>query len=568
MKKITIKQSVLCNIMAGVSMLFAAAIFVSGVVTSQLFIKVTDLNKQQTQIYSHMRSLVSSVNYTKDAARSFSQAGAEFYLEMYNGASSGEKSTDNTIKTLQQLVPDPKGQEQLGTIVTHIETLMGLESQAIDLIKSNKLEAAQSIIFGQDYGMTLDSLSVAINEFEMGMEKGIGTIIKKLSDTVIKLGITIMCLCILLIIGQIINTIITKKRIIDPIVKLKNSMLSMDEGHLSGTADVDVDITEIGTLAGAMYSMRGRIDEYIKEISYVLHCISQKNIVVDVKNEYVGDFASIKSSLLMIIDSLSQSFDGLGYAADGILNSTQQVSNAAMSLADGAVVQENSVGELCDSINRISQELKNTAENAETAKILASTSEENLNGSNQQMSHMVQAISEIKESSSQIGKIIKTIEDIAFQTNILALNAAVEAARAGAAGKGFAVVADEVRSLATKSSEAAKQTNVLIENSVRSVQKGVQIADKTANALSEVVESSQVMAELVSKISTASSEQAMAITQINSGVEQISAVIQANSATSEESNATSQELSNQAQVMKNLISSFKTKSSVHGMGNR
>ena len=184
---------------------------------------------------------------------------------------------------------------------------------------------------------------------------------------------------------------------------------------------------------------------------------------------------------------------------------------------------------------------------------------QNIQTSNEQMAHMMQAMVEISDTSSQISKIIKTIEDIAFQTNILALNAAVEAARAGAAGKGFAVVADEVRNLATKSSEAAKQTNILIEGAVKAVDNGVKIANETSESLILVVNGASEITELINTITVVSQEQAGAMAQIDTGISQVSAVVQTNSATSEESAAASEELNGQASMMQNLVAKFNLK---------
>lgn len=559
MKKRTLKQSTLSNLMMGISILFALATCISAIITTKAFIGVTNLNKVQTEIYSNMRTLLATANYSKDMVRAYSQSGDVLYMDMYNkGDAQGNQAT-TSISSLKGLVNDPGGQKMLEEIVTQVNNMAAFEAQAISLIKENKLAEAQGILYGKDYGMAIDGLNVTMNELELGMVNGIGNSITLQSNRIMYLGISILSLSILQIFVQISNSITTHKLIIQPLIKLKNSMMHMSEGHLTGSVDVQADHTEIGSLAGAMYSMRNRMDEYIKEISIVLHSIAQKDMTVAIQNEYVGDFASIHSSLTMIIESLSQSFRSLGHSTDDISASAEQVSNAAQALAQGAVSQASSVDELSASINAISDQLAGTADHAKTARELAVNSEHDLNTSNQQMTHLIQAISEISNSSSEISKIMKTIEDIAFQTNILALNAAVEAARAGSAGKGFAVVADEVRNLATKSSEAAKQTNVLIDNSVQSVQRGVRIADETAHALTDVVVNSHSMAEIVSKISIAASEQALAIVQINLGVEQISSVVQSNSATSEQSAATSQDLSSQTVRMKQLVSSYKIK---------
>lgn len=559
MKKSAMKQSTLCNLLAGISIFFAVTILVAVVFTTLIFTSVNKLSGAQISIGNELRNLISKANYNKDMIRSYAQGGNTQYLDMYNKAQSGEITVSSTLSRIKTLAADPKGQEQVNGIAVQIDAMNACQKQVMELVAANKLEDARAIAFGRDYGMAIDGLNVAVDVLVKGMEFGIGSMIESQSSQIMLCGISIMVFCVLLITMQVTTALITHSKVIAPIIKLKNSMVSMNKGLLSGTADVKADTTEIGELAGAMYSMRGRIDEYIKEISFVLQCISQKNMQVNITKEYVGDFSSIQSSLSLIIESLSDSFASIGRSTDEISVSSERVSNTAQALAHGAAMQASSVEQLSSSINEITEQLRNTATNAESAKTLAGMSESNLNVSSQQMAQMVKAISEISDSSSQISKIIKTIEDIAFQTNILALNASVEAARAGAAGKGFAVVADEVRSLATKSSDAAKQTNVLIDNSVKSVQSGVKIADKTASALAEVVKSSQTMAKLVGEISLASTEQSAAISQINQGVEQISAVVQTNAQTSDQSAQISLDLSNQVSGMKELVGSFKIK---------
>lgn len=216
--------------------------------------------------------------------------------------------------------------------------------------------------------------------------------------------------------------------------------------------------------------------------------------------------------------------------------------------------------QLAAAINEINEKVIQTAQHSKTASEQVGKAGEELTISNQRMQDMITAMSEISQSSNEIGKIIKTIEDIAFQTNILALNAAVEAARAGSAGKGFAVVADEVRNLASKSAEAAKNTTALIEQSINAVENGTKIADSTANALLLTVESTKVAVDVVDKISMATSEQSTSIQEVTQGIDQISSVVQTNSATAQESAAASEELSSQATLLKTLVSRFKLRS--------
>ena len=235
-------------------------------------------------------------------------------------------------------------------------------------------------------------------------------------------------------------------------------------------------------------------------------------------------------------------------------------------MAQGSTEQASSVEELSSSINSISQQVNTNAEVARTASLKANEVGEGMQVSNKKMEEMMEAMTDISGSSREIGKIIKTIEDIAFQTNILALNAAVEAARAGAAGKGFAVVANEVRNLASKSAEASQNTSALIERSIKAVENGTRIADETAKSLLQAVEGAKEATRIINQISEASEHQAKAINQVTIGIEQISSVVQSNSATSEQSAAASEELSSQAQVLKRLVSTVRLRSSQNMIG--
>ncbi len=296
----------------------------------------------------------------------------------------------------------------------------------------------------------------------------------------------------------------------------------------------------------------------IDEISEVLLSIGNGNLTVTVNpDNYAGDFVTIRESLDTIIAKLSGIMKDLNHSSDLVANSSKQLSNASQTLASGSTEQASAIEELTATVHDIAQQTKHNATNAQQASDLANNVKENAELGDQRMKDMLVSMNEISQSSANIGKIIKVINDIAFQTNILSLNASVEAARAGEQGKGFAVVADEVRNLAAKSAEAANETTALIEGSMEKVEAGTHIADETAAALSEIVKGIGKAAELVSNIATASGDQATSIAEVNKGIEQVSQVVQSNTATAEESAASSQELYGQAEMLKNLVSSFK-----------
>lgn len=318
---------------------------------------------------------------------------------------------------------------------------------------------------------------------------------------------------------------------------------------------------EIGTLADATESIVATMQGIITDIDWQLDEMANGNFVVESRalSLYVGDFQPIVESLHKIVSQLTGTLLQINQSAEQVADGSGQVSAGAQALSQGTTEQAASVEELAATINGISEQVMQNAQNALQANERAEHVMGEVSQSNQRMQEMLSAISEISDSSNEIQKIVKTIEDIAFQTNILALNAAVEAARAGAAGKGFAVVADEVRNLSMKSSEASKNTTILIENTLEAIANGTKIANETAQSLQAVVTGVQDVTGAMEQISNASDEQSQSISQVTLGIDQISSVVQTNSATAEESAAASEELSSQSQLLKGLVGRFRLK---------
>ncbi|HEX3037575.1 MAG TPA: methyl-accepting chemotaxis protein [Oscillospiraceae bacterium] len=341
-----------------------------------------------------------------------------------------------------------------------------------------------------------------------------------------------------------------------------NEMAVAAKNLAQGNLDVEISYVskdEIGSLANSLKAATSRLKLYINDISTNLDLIAQGDMTAEISQEYLGDFAPIKKALYKISSDLSETLKIINRSSEQVNSGADQVSGGAQALAQGATEQASSTEELSATISEISQSVRQNADNVNLMTDYVNEAVTGVEHSNEQMQQMLTAMNNIDSSSNEIGKIIKVIDDIAFQTNILALNAAVEAARAGSAGKGFAVVADEVRNLASKSADAAKQTTALIEDSMNAVKDGSKIADQTAQLLSVVEEKVELVGGTIQKIDKASSEQAMAIAQITQGIEQVSAVVQTNSATAEESAAASEELSAQANMLSKLIEKFKLK---------
>lgn len=349
-----------------------------------------------------------------------------------------------------------------------------------------------------------------------------------------------------------------------PISEIESAAIRMAEG------DLDVEIAydskdELGVLAAQVRRLIHKLQVIIDDENKFLAKMAEGDFTVDsiCEEEYTGGFHPLLVSFRGIAEKLNDTMQQISQSSTQVASGSEQVSNGAQALSQGATEQASSVQELAATINEISSRVNQNADSAQQANAKAGNVSAEMNVSNDKMQQMIKAMEDISNCSNEIGKIIKTIEDIAFQTNILALNAAVEAARAGTAGKGFAVVADEVRNLASKSAEASKNTSDLIENTLKAVERGTQIADETAHSLFQAVSDVNEMTGIIGQISEASSAQADSISQITMGIDQISSVVQTNSATAQESAAASEELSSQSQLMKSLVGRFKLKNNVY-----
>jgi len=351
-------------------------------------------------------------------------------------------------------------------------------------------------------------------------------------------------------------TIFTKKKIATPVGQLSTLAKELANGNLNAEEISYHSDDEIGQLADALQSTTATLRTYVSDISEHLISMADGDMTTPVTQEYIGDFIPIQNALVKISNSLNQTLSTINVSAEQVHSGSSQVSSGAQALAAGATEQASVIEELSASIEEVSEKAGKNATSVRQATEYVEQSVSGVVESNEYMKQMLVSMKEISSASNEISKIIKVIDDIAFQTNILALNAAVEAARAGASGKGFAVVADEVRNLASKSAAAAKQTEDLINTSVRAVTDGSKIAENTANALNNVTTKSKLVKEIISEIESASDAQAIAISQITMGIEQISSVVQTNAATAEESSASSEELSAQAAMLKEEISKF------------
>ena len=366
---------------------------------------------------------------------------------------------------------------------------------------------------------------------------------------------TIVICGIILLLLTVFSSMFFSRRLSKPIVSATARIRELAQGNLSAPVDVWYSKDELGVLTSSLEETIVCLRQYINLITVALNQISDGNLCHRMEGTFKGDFQQIKTTFNDILNSLSDTFASINTAAEQVNTGAVQVSNSAQSVSQGSTQQASAIEELSVTLKDVSKQVEQNANDAKNADTIVTRNAEAIGSCNDDMTNMLSAINEIRISSEQISKIIKVIDEIAFQTNILALNAAVEAAREGS--KGFGVVADEVRRLASRSAEAAKQTASLIENSSAAVQKGSQIAEKTAESLGSIVEGSEEIQTLVKNISEASEAQTEAIAQINTGLGQISTVVSANTSASVGTASASEELSSQSLILKNMIARFK-----------
>ncbi len=434
-----------------------------------------------------------------------------------------------------------------------------VRDEIIDLANNNKDDEAISLYFREYYSALLDIQNYLLNINDDAVDNAKMLYDNSIKSATFEVYFLVIISIIALIITSLLSVYITRS-LTRPILEIEKAADDMTNGNL------DVNITyeskdELGNLSNSMRNMTTMIKEIINDVSFGLTELGNGNFTVDSKAEeyYKGDFKPLLESIYTIITNLTYTLSEINQASDQVADGSDQVSSSAQSLSQGATEQASSVEELSATINEISEHINQNAQNANEAKEQTKQASIEIAASNRQMEKMIDAMKDISENSAKIQNIIKTIDNIAFQTNILALNAAVEAARAGTAGKGFAVVAEEVRNLAIKSAEAAKDTSTLIGESIVSVENGAKLADDTAKAMLNIVNGANLVSSLVDNIAVASTEQADAVSQITMGIDQISSVIQTNSATAEESAAASEELNSQALVLKTLVHKFRLK---------
>lgn len=508
-----------------------------------------DIGRFNTALYEGAALVRDMVFLTDEEVLKSTQQELDRVLEDANSAFAALKTSCTTAQE----------QEQVKIIEDTLPKYQDKRQQVINLGLENKNDEALELFLNEAKPLlnTCTEATKKLADMNVTMGNSVSASLTKQSDMAMILiaAVTVISIIISIILGLKTSLSISK-----PMKEIEEAAKAMAAGSLN----VDIQYqsgNELGSLSECMRTLIKVNSSIVKDIDYLLGEMAGGNFCISTKaaDSYVGDYQPILLSIHNINSRLSDTLAQINQASDQVAAGSDQVSSGAQALSQGATEQASSVEELAATINEISSQIKKNADNASDANRRAHHVGTEMLESSKKMGDMIAAMDEISKSSGEISKIIKTIEDISFQTNILALNAAVEAARAGEAGKGFAVVADEVRNLASKSSEASKNTAGLIAASALAVEKGVGIANETASTLDMAVKGVEEVTGTIDLISQASVQQSDAISQVTQGVDQISSVVQTNSATAEESAAASEELSGQAQMLKSLVGLFRLK---------
>lgn len=433
---------------------------------------------------------------------------------------------ESATQVLEQLKTDPEQAQAYyqETIQSNLTTLVGLLEKVVErgtaLNEESKDEMAKTLVMM--HGTSIVGLSLSL--------------------------IALISL-VLYVLGKIVK----------PLIMITNKSKPLKEGYLELELNYHSK-DELGELAETLEGSLGKIGSYVNDINRMMGQLSSGNFDVQVSEPYIGDFRSIEESLTSFTRTMSSALANINGAQLKVSGGAAQLSSGAQALAQGATEQASAVEELYATLDELSKSASQNVKAALSAQEDARLTGEQVTLSSQQMEEMVAAMRDISTASQEIGKIIATIENIAFQTNILALNAAVEAARAGTAGKGFAVVSSEVRSLATQSDQAAKATKELIENSVQAVERGSRIVGEVSETLSKTLELVMQSSGAIGDIAKAVEREADSISQVTDGISQISSVVQTNSASSEESAAVSNELFEQVRFLQEQTKKFRLRS--------
>lgn len=521
---------------------------------------ILNIRSDYTNLLSTQVAITDAVQESESEVNAIARQLRDMALFGYNPTTASKiedsiTAIDESLQTIQKLYTGTDGLDD-----SYIQKVQDWQSAFTDIdnaLQSGNITLAQQLIQTE----CTPKLEAAVEAGHSLMNQ-VTSEVTRVSDLAMSSSTRDIIILVILVVitaavGISLNLYVVNS-IVRPLRKAEEAVVAFSQGDLSHALEYESG-DEIGGICDAVRTSQDILHNTIEDIVTITKNLADGNLSASTTQDYPGELAPIKENIEYLLSQLNDTMSSMLQAADQVAAGADQVSNGSQALAQGSTQQASAVEELSATINDLDHSAQENTHTAKTAKEKADQAADQVRVSNERMQEMRKAMGEILTGQKDIGKIIETIENIAFQTNILALNAAVEAARAGSAGKGFAVVADEVRNLASKSDSAAKQTKKLIESSMSAVERGGELAEDVDVNMQKTVEYASVAIEYMERLAERTIAEAEAIAQLTTGVDQISAVVQTNSATSEQSAAASQELSSQAVMMKQMVQHFRLK---------
>lgn len=542
-----VRQSVIAVVVGAVLLLLSLG-------TNIWMTMVTDEELETTTYLNQYRIASKTLTY---AVQAYAATGEQNYYDDYMKELNEDKNRDIAWAGLEKNHITKDEWQKMNQIAELSNGLVPLEEEAFALAGKGDTETAREHVFGKEYSDTVRQINSLTDEAIHQIQSRLNA--SKMTMRIFQICIEILyALSFMYLVYEITRLVkFSRNELLEPIVKVSEQMTELSAGDFHTELSLQVDDSEVGNMAGSIALMKQNMTLMIEEISNVLESMGDGNYNISIEQEYVGEFGQIKESFLKICEKMRDTLSTIREVAQQIDSGSEQLAYAASDLAEGSTEQAGKISDLVSLVDNMYHSMEHSANEAtETVKLSSRASHVLITG-NEKMQELKETIGQISKCSEEIGEIIRTIEDIASQTNLLSLNASIEAARAGEAGRGFAIVADQVKDLADQSVKAAGESDKLIERTVMAVEKGIEIADEAAASMDEVMQGAKEATDKMGQMSELLTNDVNNMNHINENIIRVADIVDNNSAASEETAAVSEEQKAQVESMVNLMNQFK-----------